>query len=271
MSFPSSPANGQTTFVNNISYTYNGALSAWIRNPGINAPIKSVSAPTPPTNPQVADEWYNTVTDTLYRYTYDGTNTYWVDVESPTVGIGATNSITYYGNLAPYSGLGYVGITGELKPTANLAYNLGDTTAFWSNAYINNIIANNSIIWSNGAPYGQQATTGPTTPSLANPGDTWYDTANDVLYRYTYDGTNTYWVDVESPTVGSAIYSSNLIIANLLPAVTNTINLGNVGNQFANVYSRNIVTGNVYAVNNYYSGNVRIEAQVPHPFMLMGA
>jgi len=241
MSFPSSPANGQTALVNNISYTYNSALSAWIRTPGINAPIKSVSAATPPTNPQVADEWYNTATDTLYRYTFDGTNTYWVDIESPTLGTGGTNSVIYYGNLAPYSGLGYVGVTGELKPTANVAYNLGDSTAFWSNAYINNVIANNSIIWSNGRAYGAQSTTSSVAP--ANPGinDTWYNTANDVLYRYTSDGVSTYWVDVESPTIGvGGIFSANLITNDFAPAYSGNINLGELGLPFGNLYVSNI-------------------------------
>ena len=242
MSFPSSPANGQTAFVNNISYTYNGSLSAWIRTPGINAPVKSVSAATPPTNPQVADEWYNTATDTLYRYTYDGTNTYWVDVESPTLGSGGTNSITYYGNISPYSGLGYVGVTGELKPTSNLAYNLGDTTAFWSNAYINNVIANNSIIWSNGAPYGHQATTSATRPAIANTGDTWYDTANDVLYRYTNDGVSSYWVDIESPTIGvGGVFTANLITNDFAPAFAGNLNLGELGLPFGNLYVGNII------------------------------
>jgi hypothetical protein len=33
-------------------------------------------------------------------------------------------------------------------------------------------------------------------------GDLWYNTSNDVLYRYTYDGTNYYWIDTNGPNNG---------------------------------------------------------------------
>ena len=47
--------------------------------------IRSTSATTPPANPTVGDIWYNTSTDDIYRYTSDGTNSYWLDITGPSV------------------------------------------------------------------------------------------------------------------------------------------------------------------------------------------
>jgi hypothetical protein len=267
--------------------------------------ITYTASNTTPSFPNIGDQWYYEAGDTLLEYMTDGTNTMWVDITGAATSylsntanistnfIPVTNYSLNLGSTTNAFGNLYVanillsGATIDVDSASGAMALIPPVTAYQPNptglvispqglvstiSTVGGIPAPGAIaLAANVGLAFNVANTSSTAPSTANPGDTWYDTANDVLYRYTYDGTNTYWVDVESPTVGSAIYSSNLIIANLLPAVTNTINLGNVGNQFANVYSRNIVTGNVYAVNNYYSGNVRIEAQVPHPFMLMGA
>jgi len=47
--------------------------------------IRTTSTSTPPPNPTVGDMWYYTLGDTIYRYTYDGTNSQWVDITGPTV------------------------------------------------------------------------------------------------------------------------------------------------------------------------------------------
>jgi len=49
--------------------------------------IRSTSSPTAPTSPApvVGDIWYNTSTDDVYRFTSDGTSTYWLDMSGPTV------------------------------------------------------------------------------------------------------------------------------------------------------------------------------------------
>jgi hypothetical protein len=33
-------------------------------------------------------------------------------------------------------------------------------------------------------------------------GDLWYNTSNDVIYRYTFDGTSYYWIDTNGPNNG---------------------------------------------------------------------
>ena len=43
---------------------------------------------------------------------------------------------------------------------------------------------------------GVRTTTSSSPPTANTVGDIWYNTTNDVLYRYTYDGTNYYWIDI---------------------------------------------------------------------------
>lgn len=40
------------------------------------------AATTPPGGPNRGDIWYNTTTDVIYTYTYDGVSSYWLDLES---------------------------------------------------------------------------------------------------------------------------------------------------------------------------------------------
>ena len=46
--------------------------------------IRTTSTSTAPTSPTSGDIWYDTTSDTLYRYTNDGVSTYWLDITGPT-------------------------------------------------------------------------------------------------------------------------------------------------------------------------------------------
>ena len=81
MSFPVSPSDGQVAVINNVTYGYSAALKTWTR---VASPLSTTSS-VPPANPSVGITWYNTSDDTLYRYTFDGTSYYWVDIITPTV------------------------------------------------------------------------------------------------------------------------------------------------------------------------------------------
>ena len=48
--------------------------------------VRSTASATEPTNPGQGDIWYNTSTDVVYRYTYDGTSYYWIDYYGSTLG-----------------------------------------------------------------------------------------------------------------------------------------------------------------------------------------
>jgi hypothetical protein len=41
--------------------------------------VRSTSSASPPANPTTGDFWYNTTTNVQFRFTFDGTNYYWID------------------------------------------------------------------------------------------------------------------------------------------------------------------------------------------------
>jgi hypothetical protein len=119
MAFPVAPTNGQETTVNGITYTFSSSNNAWTRKPrqlfttGVNVP----------TNPAAGDQWYDTSEDILYQYINDGTTSYWVDIRSGIFG----------GN---YATLGETLISGNLTPTTNVTYSLGNITHQWKDLYV---------------------------------------------------------------------------------------------------------------------------------------
>jgi cytoskeletal protein CcmA (bactofilin family) len=106
MAFPTYPVNGQVTVLNGIQYTYTSATNSWSRNPTsplvVTVPTGNAMVYTAATSPPSSGNlpgalWYNTATDILYKYTYDGVNYVWVDEDSSTVNV-ATGVTTYTGN-----------------------------------------------------------------------------------------------------------------------------------------------------------------------------
>ena len=119
MSFPLSPTNGQTAVVNGITYQYSTTTTAWSRVPqSYSRTTTSTVAPVNPT-PVAGDQWYNTTNDTLYRYTFDGVASYWVDI----TGAPSTTTVAL---VTTFSG-GTTGLTPS-SPTSG-AITLGGTLA----------------------------------------------------------------------------------------------------------------------------------------------
>lgn len=86
MAFPTTPTNGQQALVNGITYTYASVTNSWVR-----VPIKNYTASVnPPASPTVGSQWYNTTTNVLYEYLNDGTSSYWVDIQTPSVSANIT-------------------------------------------------------------------------------------------------------------------------------------------------------------------------------------
>ena len=140
MSFPLSPTNGQTAVVNGITYQYSTTTTAWSRVPqSYSRTTTSTVAPVNPT-PVAGDQWYNTTNDTLYRYTFDGVASYWVDITG-------APSTTTVGQAQTY--LGETTVTGNITPTANAAYSVGSNTRYFSNLYVVNDFVVNSTISGN--------------------------------------------------------------------------------------------------------------------------
>ena len=48
--------------------------------------VRSTASVTEPTDPGQGDIWYNTATDAIYRYTFDGNSYYWIDLYGSTLG-----------------------------------------------------------------------------------------------------------------------------------------------------------------------------------------
>jgi len=131
---------------------------------------------------------------------------------------GATNSnvvVSSYANVTA-GNLTVSGITGNLIPSANVTYSLGDETHWWKSLYVSG-----STIYIGGTPLtvsggtllvdGQEVqgggsgnfTTSNSTPGSANYGDLWYDTDTDVLFQYINDGSSNVWVDISTEAIVS--------------------------------------------------------------------
>jgi hypothetical protein len=50
-----------------------------------NTGSKSTASSTAPGSPSIGDMWYDTETDVLLRYTYDGTSNNWIDITGPII------------------------------------------------------------------------------------------------------------------------------------------------------------------------------------------
>jgi hypothetical protein len=153
-------------------------------------------------------------------------------------------------------------INNQVAVVNGISYTYNSTTTAWvrnfsagGNVTIGNLTVNTGIFWSNGTAWSSGSGGGGSITYTANTappttgntvGSQWYNTSTDTLYEYEYDGTSYHWVDITTPTFSAN--SSNLISGNLT------------------------VTGNVFVQSNAASGTVtRVEYNIPHPFMLMGA
>jgi hypothetical protein len=81
---------------------------------------RTTSSSTPPASPGVGDIWYNTLTDTVARYTSDGVTSVWLDITGPTV----TNA--YNGGT----------VTQSIIPNATASYDLGSPTYRFRTLYV---------------------------------------------------------------------------------------------------------------------------------------
>lgn len=259
MSFPVSPSNGQFVTVNNIQYVYSSSLGAWTRSPIGVSVTKLTASASPPLAPNLTDQWYETTTDILYEYITDGVSNYWVDVWS--LGVSGNLSVT---NIADTT------LKGNVIVDVSQRYNIGSLGGLIANIYVANVIANttnssNLTVTSNLTTANLSATAltantivggGVRSTSSASPpsnpvvGDIWYQTTTDIKYRYTNDGTNSYWVDYDSTVIGVNNFTGNLLANTLVPLYSN-VDLGTVGLPYGNIY-----VGNVIASSNIYLGNI---------------
>jgi hypothetical protein len=136
---------------------------------------------------------------------------------------------------------------------------------------------------------GEKTTTSATAPTNPGPGDVWYNSTNDTILTYMFDGANWWWVDRDGPTFGTgnniygnASITGNLVVGGNLQVTGNvtTVNYETIlYTETANILTANSITvsgnitaGNVIATTNYgnvvattatYSGNVGIGTTSP--------
>ena len=221
----------------NLYVAGNVTAAAFRYSNGQIATTRYTTSSTAPVNPSIGDQWYSTQNDVLLRYTNDGTSSFWMDITAPVMS-NYSPSVTglangSYGITA--TPVGTLSLTGNLIPTTNNTYSLGNSTSQFSSVYTNTQYISNNIYWANGVAFvGSQltsyagnitasnitvtgnvtyangntignkfisSTTAPVNPYL---GDTWYQGSTDVLYIYVSDAAgNRYWMDISTRVGGN--------------------------------------------------------------------
>lgn len=133
MSFPTSPADGQVSVVNNITYVYSTATKSWARQAATVVPVKITAGTAPPPAPNLGDLWYETTTGAVYRWTNDGTTSWWLDTTGGSdTFFSSANVLTISSNVASTSSStgalvvrGGAGISGNLFVSNINVKNLG--------------------------------------------------------------------------------------------------------------------------------------------------
>jgi len=170
MSFPLSPTNNQQATVNGITYSYSTAAGAWTR-------VSSTAILVNTGSSLVSGTWTFALSSTG-SVTLNG---------SPFVS-GSGTSASGTGTTTTFVISNVTASTGTNSGALQVAGGVG--------------IGGNLTVGGTVTGGGVRTTTTSTVPSNAAVGDLWYNTSNDVIYRYTYDGTNYYWIDTNGPNNG---------------------------------------------------------------------
>ena len=233
MAFPSSPANGQTTTVGNIIYTYNSTLSAWQRTTA-NGNLTALSTGT-------------------------------ITVSN---GIFWTNGLAYSATgLTSVGVLNGLTVSGNILPNSNANVNLGSSVAYWSSIYsaagtfnniatanittttlttttsntsgtatVGNLITTNGVFWPNGAPYS--AGSGSSFTSLSVSGTA-------TIATLTITGNETVSGTITANTVNAAtIGNTGATLAGTL-STSSQPNITTVGTLTGLTVSGNITSQNI--------------------------
>ena len=79
LNFPDSPANGDTTTLNGVEFTYNSTSTQWNTAATTSGGGSSVTvSDTAPTSPSAGDQWFDSSSLTMFVYYADGSSSQWV-------------------------------------------------------------------------------------------------------------------------------------------------------------------------------------------------
>ena len=177
--------------------------------------VRSTASTSPPANPGQGDFWYNTITDVMYRWTYDGTSYYWIDAYGSTVGAN--------GNLAQIvSGTSNVGIVGT---GGNVAFGIGG-------------VANVGVFYNSGLSItGDLTVTGNATLSGNILGDR-IQNGNTLIDIQTPNGDANVQI---GGVANTAVFSSTALTlaTNLLPSANITYDLGSTTQRWKDLWLSN--------------------------------
>ncbi len=131
-----------------------------------------------------------------------------------------TDTITITNTLDPNTRFELAGLNPNTVPTVNSQGYLANNTNL--NFYSSN---NTLVITGNVIGGGIRSTSSATAPNNPTIGDMWYKTTTDILYRYTSDGTNSYWIDISGSAVktGSIITGAGVKVSDTFIANTNQV------------------------------------------------
>jgi hypothetical protein len=177
---------------------------------------KSTSTSTPPPNPSIGDIWYYTVTDDIFRYTSDGNTATWLDITGPTIA-NASTSTTFNGGIVS-GGVTFQSVVQHTNATVATSTITGALTVVGGVGIGGNLYVGSNI-YSNGSALAKAITT-TTTPTSASIGDIWYYPVTDQMFRYTYDGNTTTWIDITGPSLANGSTSTTFTGGIVTNAVT---------------------------------------------------
>jgi hypothetical protein len=143
--------------------------------------ISITTSTTPPSSPNVGDQWYNSSTDRLFEYTYDGTSYFWLDINGPAYN---NPTVTKAANLI---NPGTFVILDNLKATVTTGGNRGLSLATVSGSASYYIGATYAVSGGNG---GSSGTTSLTTTASGSQFNWNFTGAGDISTYILTDTTN---------------------------------------------------------------------------------
>jgi hypothetical protein len=244
---------------------YNGDLVTWefnesgnltlpnIANPSINyangEPYVStgsggvIQSNTAPASPTSSSLWWDEVSGRLYVYYTDADGSQWVDA-SP-----AAAAPTYgNANVAAYLAAGSVG---NIVPTGNAVYSLGNATNQWNDLYVSN-----ATIFMNNVPISLSAGNVLTVNGnavLTNNSSTTVSTTGNVTANYFF-GNGSQLTGLPAPTVTQDVSSTGAMSLMTYDGTIKYVSYATVEPASGNLTAGNISsTGNISG--NYFIGN----------------
>ncbi len=126
----------------------------------------------------------------------------------------------------------------------------------YSNVALTAYLATNDITVANITGGGVRNTSSGTAPASPSVGDIWFDTTDNVLYRYTSDGTRKHWLDISGPVYTFDWQSNVSFEGNLMPAANVAYQIGNESQRYVSLYVNQVNTTEIYNTGTATVGNV---------------